>query len=264
MRGLLKLKNKFQFAKDLIYKAGDFVRTKMSDDIIIEQKSQFDDLVTNIDKLTQELIVSEIKSSYPNDAFIAEEGDIKHCIDDGNVWVIDPIDGTVNFIVQQSHFAIMLSYFENGVGQFAFIYNVMADELYFGGNDFGVYQNNKQLMPYQSHDLKRSLICSNSEMYADKRFGIYEFSQGTLGVRMYGGAGISMTCVLSGKAIAYFSYIQPWDYAAAMILGDSLGYCVLTLDGEKPNFVQRQRVMFIPLVLKDRILDYVNPNKTNN
>ena len=81
---------------------------------------------------------------------------------------------------------------------------------------------------------------------------------------MYGGAGISMTCVLSGKAIAYFSYIQPWDYAAAMILGDSLGYCVLTLDGEKPNFVQRQRVMFIPLVLKDRILDYVNPNKTNN
>lgn len=261
MRGLLILKSKFQFAKELVYKAGDFVRLQMSDSIIIEQKSRYDDLVTNIDKLTQDLLISSIVANYPNDALIAEENNVRHSIDDGNVWVIDPIDGTVNFIVQQKNFAIMLSYFENGVGQFAFIYNVMADELYYGGEFFGVFKNKEKLKPYDSPSLTRSLICSNCEMFADKRFGIYDFSQQTLGVRMYGGAGISMAAVLSKEAIAYFSYIQPWDYAAAMILGKPLGYSILTLDGLEPDFKTRQRVMFVPNELKEQILTYVSPTK---
>ena len=59
------------------------------------KKNAFDDLVTNLDKATQELLITKIKQAYPNDNIMAEENNIHHPISDGNVWVLDPIDGTV-------------------------------------------------------------------------------------------------------------------------------------------------------------------------
>ena len=101
----------------------------MSKTITVEEKTAFDDLVTNIDKQTQDLLVARIKSAFPSDNIFAEENGLVHNIKDGNVWVLDPIDGTVNFIVQQDNFCVMIAYYEEGQGKFGLIYNVMADQL---------------------------------------------------------------------------------------------------------------------------------------
>lgn len=251
------MENKFKFAKKIIHMAGDFIKENMIQDLHIEEKTHFDDLVTNLDKATQELLISKIKQSYPNDNILAEENDVRHSISNGNVWVIDPIDGTVNFVVQGANFSVMLAYYENGEGQFGLIYDVINDILYSGGGQFDVFSNDKPLSFYQNRPLKRSLVGCNADMFARNYGGIRHFINQTLGVRIYGGAGFSMAQVMSGKLLAYFSYLQPWDYAAAKIMGDKLGYVLLTLEAKEPDFTTRQRVMFIPKEKKVTIQSYL-------
>lgn len=213
------MENKLVFAKEIIKEAGAFIKKSLSKTITVEEKSAFDDLVTNIDKQTQDLLVARIKSAFPTDNILAEENDMVHNIKDGNVWVLDPIDGTVNFIVQQDNFCVMIAYYEKGQGKFGLIYNVMADQLFYGGGQFDVYCNDKLLSPYKRRPLDRCLVGSNAAMYAKNYHGIKGFIDKTLGVRVYGGAGLSMSKVLSGQILAYFSVIYPWDYAAASIMG---------------------------------------------
>lgn len=248
---------KFDFAKLLVYKAGQFIKSEMQNTFDVEEKSRFDDLVTSLDKKTQKLLIQEIIQHYPDDNILAEEDDVRSPIAQGNVWVLDPIDGTVNFIVQKDNFTVMLAYYEEGVGQFGIIYDVMADILYSGGGHFDVYANDKKIVPFQECPLERCLLGVNSAMYAENDCGIAHLASETLGVRIYGGAGISMAKVMQGKLLAYFSYIQPWDYAAAKIMGETLGFTLLTLDGEEPNYSTRQKVMFLPKSKLNLIQSYL-------
>ncbi|MGT2771255.1 inositol monophosphatase family protein [Streptococcus marimammalium] len=245
---------KIEFAKQLILEAGQFIKSKMNQKLKIEMKDCFNDLVTNIDKDVQELIITQIKKKYPFDFILAEENNVRHEWNKGNVWIIDPIDGTVNFIAQKTDFVVMIAYFEEGVGKFGLIYDVMNDILFSGGGDFPVYCNEKPLPIYQPKELHQMLIISNAKMFAENDHGIANLVTHSLGCRNYGSAGISMSRVLNGQAWAYFSYIYPWDYAAASIMGEKLGYQLLTLSGEKPNFKTRQKMMFFPKVDK-KIID---------
>ena len=115
------MENKLIFAKEIIKEAGAFIKESLSKTITVEEKTAFDDLVTNIDKQTQDLLVARIKSAFPSDNIFAEENGLVHNIKDGNVWVLDPIDGTVNFIVQQDNFCVMIAYYEEGQGKFGLI-----------------------------------------------------------------------------------------------------------------------------------------------
>ncbi|MFV8115169.1 inositol monophosphatase family protein [Streptococcus pluranimalium] len=240
------MESRYHFAQGVIREAGQFIKNRMEDAFDIEEKTDQTDLVTSLDKECQALMISRIQEQYPEDHFLAEEDDVAHTISDGNVWVLDPIDGTVNFIAQRDHFAVMIAYYEDGIGKFGLILDVMQDILYRGGGEFPVFANEKALLPYEPRPLKRSLVGVNAQMYLENTAHIRDFTNTALGVRIYGGAGISMAQVMSGKLFAYFSNIAPWDYAAAIIMGEALGYQLLTVNGEKPDFTTRQKVMFIP------------------
>ncbi|MFS1663707.1 inositol monophosphatase family protein [Streptococcus sp. zg-JUN1979] len=250
--------DKLAFAKDLIRRAGKRILEALSDDLEIEEKSGFDDLVTTLDKQIQQFLIEEISCRYPEDAILAEENNVRHPFDDGKVWIIDPIDGTVNFIVQKDYFAVLLAYYEDGVGQFGLIYDVVNDRLCYGGGQYDVYLNDELLPSYQEKPLSRCLVAANGGMFADNYKGLRDFIAKTLGLRVYGGAGISMSQVLSGKLLAYFSYLQPWDYAAAKIMGDKLGYVLVTMDAKEPDFTTRQAVMFVPKALLPVITLYIH------
>ncbi|MGT2749909.1 inositol monophosphatase family protein [Streptococcus orisasini] len=251
------METKFQFAKELICEAGRYIRDNMTHDLVIEEKSRFDDLVTDLDKGVQKLMVERIHSAYPQDHFFAEEDNLVSDINDGSVWVLDPIDGTVNFVVQGCDFAVMIAYYENGVGQFGLIYDVMRDILYSGGGQFAVTANNKPLSSFRDRPLNRSLIGGNNAMCAQNVMGIANLGRQTLGIRGIGSAGLSICRVLEGRFIAYFSDIAPWDYAAGSIMGEKLGYTILDLHGQKPNYKTRQKVMFVPKAKLKEIQEYI-------
>ncbi len=192
------METKYAFARQIIKEAGLFIKSKMSEQLDIQVKTQFDDLVTNVDQETQQLLMDRIHQTYPCDAILAEENDVRHPINQGNVWVIDPIDGTVNFIVQGSQFAVMIAYYEQGIGQFGLIYDVMADQLLAGGGDFEVTLNGDKLPAYQEKPLERSLIGCNAGMFARNDRNLAHLIAKTLGVRVYGGSGTGLSQVQSG------------------------------------------------------------------
>lgn len=220
----------------------------MDEPFEIREKTNFKDLVTDMDKRVQHFLVSEIHEAYPEDLFFAEEDDERQPIHQGKVWVIDPIDGTNNFIAQKDDFAIALAYYEDGVGQFGLIYDVMAERLFYGGGQFDVYCNDRLLEPYQNRDLSQSTIIVNPGMCLENTLGLRNLAPRVLGLRTYGSATLSMARVLSGQSLAYFSHISPWDYAAGQIMGQKLGYTTLSMSSEDLNFEDRQYVMFVPEV----------------
>src|SRR3954468_3507139 len=98
-----------RFAKSLIKEAGHKIRVSFFNQIDIETKSSVNDLVTNIDKEIEQFFISRIKRDFPDHKILGEEGfgDVVQTLD-GVVWMLDPIDGTMNFIHQRRNFAISL------------------------------------------------------------------------------------------------------------------------------------------------------------
>lgn len=237
---------KYAFAKKLIIEAGDFLRQHLYDDLQIEIKDHFTDLVTHLDKQVQEQLTEQILSRYPNDVIYGEENEDRLPLKEGKVWVIDPIDGTSNFVAQKADFAVLLAYFEEGIGQFGLIYDVMADTLYHGGGQFPVYENDRLLPVVKDKPLAQSLIGINTGLYAQNIAGLADLADQMLGTRSYGSAGISFSHVLSGRLLIHASYLFPWDYAAAGILGQALGYSLIGLDGKELSYDGREHILFAP------------------
>ena len=151
----------------------------------------------------------------------------------------------------------MVAYFEEGIGQFGLIYDVMRDHLFFGGKDFGVFCNDQELKPFQNRPLSDLLVASNVGMLKSNAWGMADLGAECLGIRVYGSAGISFTKILSGGILGYFSYIWPWDYAAAAIMGECLGYSVLTLEGKEPNYETLEPIMMVPTCKLDEIQPFL-------
>lgn len=249
------LNTKLEFAKTVVQKAGVFIKQHLSDDLEISEKTHFDDLVTNLDREVQDQILTQIQSTFPGDSVLAEENDVRHDISDGNVWVLDPIDGTTNFIVQRDNFAVMLAYYEAGVGKIGVILDVMNDNLYWGDGT-SAYKNETQIH-LTVKPLRQSLIGVNTYMYRTNAGGLSDLSHESLGVRAIGSAGIEYVNILDGKIWGYFSNLSPWDYAAGAVLIAPFGYVTQQIDGSPLAFEGRQMMMSVPSDQLDKIKAYL-------
>ncbi|HFI0173592.1 TPA: inositol monophosphatase family protein [Streptococcus suis] len=239
------METKYRLAQSLVLQAGEFLKTHLHDELEIEEKENATDLVTQLDKLTQQFLTNQIKKEYPSDLIFGEEGGDVSSISNGNVWVIDPIDGTSNFIAQKNDFAIMLAYFENGIGQFGLIYDVMQDKLFHGGGKFPVFCNKERLASPSLSSISQTLLGLNAQLYAANKHGLADLANISLGTRSVGSAGIGFSHVLEGRLFAYASYLYPWDYAAASILGQGLDLSLLSLEAENPSFDKREHVILV-------------------
>ncbi|CCK20107.1 Inositol-1-monophosphatase [Lactococcus raffinolactis 4877] len=249
------LNTKLEFAKKVVRQAGGFIRQHLSDDLEISEKTHFDDLVTNLDREVQEQILTQILSTFPKDHVLAEENNVRHDIKDGNVWVLDPIDGTTNFIVQRDNFAVMLAYYESGIGKIGVILDVMNDNLYWG-DGISAYKNEAQIH-LTVKPLRQSLIGVNTYMYRTNAGGLLDLSHESLGVRAIGSAGIEYVNILEGKIWGYFSNLSPWDYAAGAVLIAPFGYITQQIDGRPLAFEGRQMMMSVPSNQLDKIKAYL-------
>ena len=101
------MKNKLEFAKQIVLEAGDYLRLHLHDDLMISKKTGPTDLVTQMDQQVQKDLVEKITNRYPEDRIFAEEDGLRSPISEGSVWVIDPIDGTNNFVTQKEDFAVL-------------------------------------------------------------------------------------------------------------------------------------------------------------
>lgn len=227
--------------KNWLLEAGEVIKARLQNPLIVETKSSRTDLVTNVDKETETFIVSKIRQAYPTDQILGEEGlgDVVTSTA-GRLWIIDPIDGTLNFVKQHENFCIMVAFFEEGIGKLGFIYDVMRSEFYWGGKDLGVYQGTSKLPAIPDVALADGLVGMNAYMYRANQCKGQEIANASSGVRMIGCAGIEFIQLLRGNQVAYLSYLAPWDYAAGIVLAQELGLISSQLSGAPLSLLKKE------------------------
>ncbi|MBF8807909.1 MAG: inositol monophosphatase family protein [Enterococcus lacertideformus] len=224
-----------------LHEAGRKIRKVQEKTLTIDQKKDRKDLVTNVDREIQAFLIRHIHAYNPESKILAEEEGYSE-LDDftGQVFVVDPIDGTLNFVLEQENFCIMLGVYENGVGQLGFIYDVMTETLYWGGKKLGVYKNDQLLPRPQNQKLEDGLIGVNGYLFSYNRWNIRTIGEKSMGVRIYGCAGIELIALIKGKHVGYIANLSPWDYGAGNVLLEELGLKYSGLSGEKLKFHGRE------------------------
>ncbi|MGO2083155.1 inositol monophosphatase family protein [Vagococcus sp.] len=248
--------------KTWIYEASDQIKLSLNEVIDVKTKSNHRDLVTNIDQATERFLVEKIKKAYPEDHIVGEEGmSEKPTTTKGRVWVIDPIDGTMNFVLQQKNFCIMIGIFENGHPVLGFIYDVMADCFIYGGVETGVYLNGSPLPKVKDVALKDGLLGANGSMYAHDTLGTQQAGLEAMGVRILGCAGLDFISVIQGDQCGYISNLAPWDFAAGVALSEPLGLVCTYLDGSPYHILDDRRYFIV--ATKQAHADYMSILRKN-
>lgn len=221
--------------------AGATVRSKLRDQVEVTEKSSRTDLVTNIDKENQAFLVECIQQHFPEDQIQAEENGFDQLTNQsGRAWIIDPIDGTLNFVLERENFCMMMALYEAGQGRLGFIYDVINEKLYWGGPELGLFCNDEPLPTPVNKDLSEGLLGINAFMYAHNIHHAQEIGEASMGVRVSGCAGLEFIAILRGKHIGYLSNLSPWDYAAGNVLLDTIGFTYRSLSHEKLQFEGRE------------------------
>ncbi|NYE05347.1 myo-inositol-1(or 4)-monophosphatase [Bacillus niacini] len=255
-------------AKQWVMEAGDKIRDSFTETLNIQTKSNPNDLVTNIDKQIEQFFINKVRKTFPNHRILGEEGfgDEVNTLD-GVVWIIDPIDGTMNFIHQQRNFAISLGVFENGIGKIGIIYDVAHDELYHAVTGQGAFMNDTKLPPLNQATVKESIIALNAtwvmENHRIDHNLLIPLVRDARGTRSYGTAALEMVFVATGRVDAYISMrLSPWDVAAGSVIIEELGGVVTNLRGNKLDFLSKDSLLVAKPGLHQTIInDYLKEGK---
>ncbi|MGX7131797.1 inositol monophosphatase family protein [Enterococcus songbeiensis] len=220
--------------KSWIYQAGETIKENLNETVLqVETKSSRKDLVTNLDKATQDFLTAKILAFDPEAKILGEENGRDKLMDlQGRVFIIDPIDGTMNFVLEQENFCIMVAVYEQGIGRFGFVYNVMKDEFLWGGKEIGVFCNDRKITPPKNLALNEGMVGMNTNLYKQNAFNCQKIGDIAMGVRMSGCAGKELIGIALGRRNGYISNLAPWDYAPGDVLLEALGMKFSAIDGE--------------------------------
>jgi len=196
-------------------------------------------IVTQTDILSEKIIIGAIKKRFPNHNFLSEEcGTINK--NSKYTWIIDPIDGTTNFVSKIPEFAVSIALAKNDKIVMGAVYNPVSNKMFFAEKGKGSYLNNKQLHVSRKNKLKDCLITfslPSSIRIAGKTLFILTKNYGIFrGLRNFGSAALNLCYIAEGKFDLYFSLsLKSWDVAAAKLIVEESEGKTTNLDGKKWN-----------------------------
>ncbi|MEW9677848.1 inositol monophosphatase family protein [Lentibacillus sp. L22] len=254
--------NIFEQAKAWVLQAGQTIRERINDPLIIDTKSNPNDLVTQMDKETERFFASAIKETFPDHFLLSEEGyGDNHDSLDGTVWIVDPIDGTMNFVHQKRNFAISVGIYHQGIGEIGLIYNVMEDVLYHAKRGEGAFKNDVSLPPLREDvQLKKAILGLNHFWLCENRLvderQMQKLVKTVRGSRSYGSAALEFAYVAEGITDGYLTLsLSPWDYAAGMVIVNEVGGKTTTTTGDPVNLLGKNSVFTGNPAIRQQILD---------
>jgi myo-inositol-1(or 4)-monophosphatase len=239
----------------LIRETGDAILAN-NKPLTVTQKTSASDVVTNIDKESEKSLVAKIAELNPNAKIISEETPFDSEMDlSGEVFVVDPLDGTLNFVLEHDNFGIMIGLYVDGKPAFGWIYDVVAGNLFYGGPEFGVYKNDVQIFNNDVKKLNEGILLISWHSYKYRSKQQEPVVNAALNIRVFGSASISIIRLLEGRASGYLSDLMPWDFAAGYALALAFGFKVSSIDGNEINILKSNQLIignpnFVEDVLK--------------
>lgn len=232
---------RFQVAKQAALTAGNFVFSERNRQHSLEVKG-LNDIVTEVDKASEKCIIDIIRAHFPEDGIFAEETGIKTSSSSGR-WIIDPIDGTENFVRGIPFYAVSIAYEQTpGEPELGVVYSPSTGEL------FSAVQGGKAFLgknPIKVSDTSKpkhaiSLVSPPFRLhkYTDDYFSMYKkIFLKTCDVRNIGSAALHMCYIAAGRADGYFEYgVLPYDIAAGLVILTEAGGTYSSLSGQGHPF----------------------------
>jgi myo-inositol-1(or 4)-monophosphatase len=205
--------------------------------------------VTAADRRAEETLRAELGKARPGYGFLGEEGGRHEGTDGTHTWIVDPLDGTTNFLHGIPQFAISIGLERSGAIVAAVIYNPITDELYTAERGKGAFLNDRRLRVAGRRNLAEAVIaCGLPHLgRGDLPLGLKELGavQGQVaGLRRFGAAALDLAFVASGRIDGYWERnLSPWDMAAGVLMVREAGGFVTDLDGGDAMFTKRHIVV---------------------
>lgn len=227
--------------------AGTLIKERINGNFSVEKKSGPNDLVTEVDKASEALIMNIIRESFPDHFILSEEiGEIK--TDSSYKWIIDPIDGTVNFANGIPLCCVSIGVEKDGEMILGAVYNPMMDEFFFAEKGVGAFLNEKPIrVSNQTQVLHSCLVTGFPYTYLDMENGPLDIFarlvRKGIPVRRLGSAAIDLCWVAAGRFDGYYEHkLNAWDSAAGFLLVEEAGGKVTDFGGNAYSPYQPQLV----------------------
>ena len=217
-------------------RAGSLINRATQDlDLITVERKGVSDYVSEVDRMAERAIVETLLEAYPDHAILAEEGGAQGQSD--YLWIIDPLDGTTNFLHGFPQFAVSIGLQIKGVLNLAVIYDPTRNELFTATRGNGAHLNDRRLRVSKQTRLQESLIGTGFPYrdftYLDDYLKMFrELLPKTAGLRRPGCASLDLAYVAAGRYDGFWEAgLKPWDIAAGVLLIQEAGGLVTDFDG---------------------------------
>lgn len=234
----------YEIIETIVRSAGEIIRGATHIDESVQEKSSHCDLVTKYDGMVQEYLRRELLAAFPEAGFYGEEEEEHDIAGRSAYFIVDPIDGTMNFVRHARHSCISVGLMKDGLMEYGAVYQPYTDEMFTGQRGKGAFLNGR---PLQMRDvpLSESIAMFGSAIYyrdtipATARL-MEEALPRVLDFRRSGSAALDICYLAAGRADLFFeACIRPWDYAAAALIAQEAGAVVSALDGTPLRYIDR-------------------------
>ena len=212
------------------------------DQVTITQKAQ-NDFVTEIDKASEEAIIEVLLNAYPAHAVLAEESGASSNLnaENENIWIIDPLDGTTNFIHGFPQYAISIALQQRGIITQAVVYDPTRNDLFIASKGGGAFLNNRRIRVAKNNRLSQALLGTGFAPGGKDTQALHEFMKmfelmtiHSQGLRRPGAASLDLAYVAAGYYDGFFEkHLKAWDMAAGSLLITEAGGIVSNFNGEQ-------------------------------
>ena len=235
------------FALSLARKAGELIVHERKTATLSREYKNGNELVTNVDLKADRLICDAISQAYPDHFILSEEsspelGNIQEL--DASVWVIDPIDGTVNFAHGLGHSAISIAHVENGNFEVGVVFNPFTNEMFSARKGEGALLNGSAIEVAHESELSRAIIATGFPYDKSAMEPLVKRLRVVLNncadIRRIGSAALDICYLAAGRLDGYYESLSIWDHAAAQLIakeaGAKYGHFSDVPDGVDPQF----------------------------
>ncbi len=232
--------------------------------VSVKQQSDF---VTEVDKAAEAAIIEIIREAYPGHGILAEESGVAAGLGAGEEyqWIIDPLDGTTNFIHGLPQYAVSIALAHRGVLQHSVVYDTNRNELFTASKGGGAFLNDKRIRVSRRDKLNEALVGTGFPFrvfdHIDSYLAIFrDMAQKTAGMRRPGSAALDLAWVACGRLDGFWEFgLAPWDMAGGALLITEAGGLVSDLAGEQNHLTTGNMLAGNPKVFS-QLLQVVAPH----
>jgi len=254
-------------ALESVVRGAKALRERFQTKVRIESKG-IANFVTQADLESELAIVNTIRDRHPDHAIISEESHSDRA-DSKELWIIDPLDGTSNFMHSIPHFAISVAYYQEGRPELGIVYNPIRDDLYLAVRGQGAWHNGAQQRVDEADRIDASMILcgfyyDRGRMMQATLDTIGDFFRNNIhGIRRFGAAALDLCNVGCGQYGLFFEYkLHPWDYAAGQLFLNEAGGRATDCNGQSLPLHQSSSICATNGHLHRRALEIIEPHWT--